>query len=320
MPITQTRERTSTAVPGSRPPPLPARGSPWRLLWRVLWPAINHFISDQGFIYAGYIAFASLFAMFPFLLFMVSLAGYLGQSDAAAASIDLALEFLPIEVAGVLRPVILEVRTHASTSLLTLSIMLSLWFASSGFELLRVAVNLAYDVKQYPHFVWSRLQSMLLTIVSAIVIIVAMLTLIVGPVISQLVELLSRGQYVEPNLYALIRQGIGIVLLFGLFSGLYTILPNVGVRMIDVLPGAFVAVMLWVLSAKVYSLYLQNIGRYTVTYGSLAGIILTMFFLYISAIVFIFGAQLNGAVRRERKRLAGKGAAPLVRPTEPPVN
>ena len=123
------------------------------------------FRHDKGFIYAGYIAFASLFALFPFLLFLVTLAGFLGQGEAAAASIELALELLPPEVAGVLRPVIDEVRNNASTSLLTLSIGLTLWFSSSGFESLRSAVNLAYDVTQYPHFVWSRLQSMLLTIV-----------------------------------------------------------------------------------------------------------------------------------------------------------
>lgn len=278
-----------------RPPPL-------RLAWRLIWPALDHFAYDKGFIYAGYIAFASLFALFPFLLFLVTLAGFMGQGEAAAASIELALELLPPEVAGVLRPVIEGIRNNASTSLLTVSIGLTLWFSSSGFESLRAAVNLAYDVTEYPHFIWSRLQSMLLTVVSAFIIILAMLALVVGPVVSQLVELLSRGEFVEPSTYALARHVIGILLLLSLFVGLYMVLPNVTVRMIEVLPGAVVAVAMWALSAKIYSLYLQNLGSYTVTYGSLAGIILTLFFFYISAIVFIFGAQLNGAIRRERLR------------------
>src|SRR5262249_47539690 len=148
----------------------------------------------------------------------------------------------------------------------------------------------------------------------------ATLALVVGPVISQLVEFLSRGQLVEPDTYALARQMIGVILLLAWFASLYTILPNVGVRMIDVLPGAVVAVVLWVIAAKLYSLYLQNLSRYTITYGSLAGIILTLFFFYISAIVFIFGAQLNGAVRRERKRLAAKGLPSAVRAIQPPAS
>ena len=69
-----------------------------------------------------------------------------------------------------------------------------------------------------------------------------------------------------------------------------------------------------------YTIYLRSVPSFSITYGSLGGIIVTLFFFYISAIVFIFGAQLNGAIRRERKRLAGKGAAPLVRGSEPPIN
>lgn len=274
----------------------------WRALWRVVWPAVDHFVSDKGFIYAGYIAFTSLFALFPFVIFMLTLAGFMGQGEAAAASIELAYEILPPEVANVLRPVVEEIRDNASTRLLTVSILLTLWFSSSGFESLRAAVNLAHGVHEYPHFVWSRLQSIALTVLSAVIIIVAMLALVIAPVLGQVVAFLSQGQVVEPSTYALLRQAIGGILLLGLFAGLYAILPNVHVRAAEILPGAVVGAALWVAAAKIYSLYLQNLGAYTVTYGSLAGIVLTLFFFYISAIVFIFGAQLNGALRRERKR------------------
>lgn len=280
--------------------------SPWRVAWRVAWPAIDHFVSDKGFIYAGYIAFTSVFALFPFLIFLLTLAGFLGEGDAAAASIELGLEMLPPEVASVLRPVIDEVRRTASGGLLTASIALTLWFSSSGFESLRAAVNLAYGVEQHPHFLWSRLQSILLTIVSAVIVIVAMLALVIGPLIGNVVAFLSHGEIVEPNTVAFARYALGILLLLALFAGLYLILPNVRVRLIEVLPGAVVAVALWVASAKIYSLYLQNLGRFTVTYGSLAGVILTLFFFYISAIVFILGAQLGGAIRRERRRRDGR--------------
>ena len=69
--------------PASRPisdradaPTRAGRQSSLRLAWRLIWPALDHFVYDKGFIYAGYIAFASLFALFPFLLFLVTLAGF----------------------------------------------------------------------------------------------------------------------------------------------------------------------------------------------------------------------------------------------------
>jgi membrane protein len=276
----------------------------FRLIWRVVWPAIDHFISDKGFVYAGYIAFTTVFALFPFLIFLLTVAGFLGQGAAAAASIELGLELVPPEVADVLRPVIDEIRNNASTRLLTFSAALTLWFSSSGFESLRAAVNLAYDVEEHPSFLWSRLQSMLLTLFSAVMIILAMLALVVGPLVGQLVAFLSHGKVVEPSTYTLLRHAIGIGLLLSLTLVLYLVLPQPRARLTEVLPGALTAVVVWAVSAKAYSVYLSELGRYTVTYGSLAGVILTLFFFYISAIVFIFGAQLNGALRRERLREA----------------
>ncbi|HET6466838.1 MAG TPA: YihY/virulence factor BrkB family protein [Geminicoccaceae bacterium] len=275
-----------------------------RVIWRVVWPAIDHFVSDHGFVYAGYIAFTTVFALFPFLLFLLTVAGFLGQGEAAATSIELGLELLPPQVADVLRPVIDEVRNNASTGLLTFSAALTLWFASSGFESLRVAVNLAYDVEEHPSFFWSRLHSMLLTLFSAVIIIMAVLALVVGPFISHLVAFLSNGEAVEPDTFALLRHALGIGLLMSLTVILYLVLPKPRVRFWEVLPGALTAVVIWAVAAKAYSIYLTALGRYAVTYGSLAGVILTLFFFYISAIVFIFGAQLNGAIRRERLREA----------------
>lgn len=301
--------------PMSEHAPRPRDAGGWRAVWRVVWPAVDHFVSDKGFIYAGYIAFTSIFALFPFVIFLLTLAGFMGQGEAAAASIELAFELLPPEVVGVLRPVVEEIRTHASTRLLTVSILLTLWFASSGFESLRAAVNLAHGVREYPHFVWSRLQSIALTILSAVIIIVAMLALVVAPILGQIVAFLSEGQVVEPNTYAVLRQALGGLLLLGLFAGLYAILPHVNVRAGEIMPGAIVAALAWIISAKIYSVYLQNLSAYTVTYGSLAGIVLTLFFFYISAIIFIFGAQLNGALRRERKRAERR--ARMIAPREP---
>jgi membrane protein len=74
------------------------------------------------------------------------------------------------------------------------------------------------------------------------------------------------------------------------------------VRLVEVLPGTFLSVALWASAAELYSAYLASLPTsYSVTYGSLAGIVVTLFFFYISAAIFIFGAQLNGALRAARR-------------------
>src|SRR5919206_4305722 len=81
-----------------------ATEGPLRRVWRVLWLAAYHFRKDNGFVFAGHIAYMSLFAIFPFLIFLLALAGALGQGETARQSVALALTLLPPDVANSLRP------------------------------------------------------------------------------------------------------------------------------------------------------------------------------------------------------------------------
>ncbi|MCB1972261.1 MAG: YihY/virulence factor BrkB family protein [Geminicoccaceae bacterium] len=268
---------------------------------RVLWPAIAHFANDEGFVLAGYIAFTALFAMFPFMIFLLALAGFMGWGGAAADAIEIGLEILPPEVEGVLRPVVTELRGGPHGTLLTVSIALSVWFSSSGLESLRHALNLAFRVKDPPAFWANRLRSMALTVVYAAIILTAMLVLVGLPIAREVVTWLAERDLFDRNLYTVVRYVIGVILLLTFTIGLYLSLTNTDLRLRDVLPGALISVTLWVVATAAYSIYLRNFGRYSILYGSLGGVIFTLFFFYISAIIFIFGAQINAAMMQERR-------------------
>lgn len=266
----------------------------------VLREAVEDFFFGDSLIHAGYVAFTALFAAFPFLIFLLSLAGLAGQTEAVSRSIELALELMPPEVASVLRPAVEEVVRGASAGALTISILLSVWFASSGLESLRHAMNHAYKVPDPPHFLTGRLHSILLTVASALAILVVTVALVGWPVAQEIVAWLSERTVFEHNLYALARYVLGVGLMFGLVCTLYLVLPAIELRLADVLPGALFAVVAWTAIAEAFSWYLRNFARYSLIYGSLAGIVLTLFFFYISAALFIFGAVLNSTIRRHR--------------------
>jgi membrane protein len=278
----------------------------------VLREAVSDFFFGDSLILAGYVAFVALFAAFPFLIFLLSLAGLAGETEAVGRSIELALELMPPEVAAVLRPAVEEVIRGASAGVLTVSILLSVWFASSGLESLRHAVNHAYKVPEPPHFLVGRLQSILLTVASAAVILIATVALVAWPVARDVVAWLSERTIFERNLYAIARYLLGIGLLFALTCTLYLVLPAIDLRLAEIVPGALFAVLAWTASAEAFSWYLRNFARYNLVYGSLAGVVLTLFFFYLSAALFIFGAVLNSAIRRyrlERARAAQSGDA-----------
>ncbi len=110
---------------------------------QIVWRAILHLIDDGGMTFAGHIAFMTLFSLFPFLIFLTTLAGELGQSLAARDFIHISLEALPREVSEAIRPAIEQVISTRRTGLMTVSIVASLWAVSSGLEALREALNQA---------------------------------------------------------------------------------------------------------------------------------------------------------------------------------
>lgn len=292
-------EPVARAAGGSGPLPRAlGRGLTWL---RALWLALRHLLLEDGLVVAGYVAFAAVFALFPFLLVLLALAGFFGQGEAAQESIALALDLVPPEVAAVLRPVIAEIRGGAPAGLLGVGILVSLWFASSGMEAIRHVLDRAYGGPFHHNVLLARLQSLVLVVLVAVAILVAMVALVAVPLVRQLVEWLSERDVIDPGVYLVLRYGLGLTMLFALTVTLHLVLPAVPLRLVEVLPGTVLSVLLWALAAELYSAYLASLPQsYSVTYGSLAGIVVTLFFFYISAAIFIFGAQFNGALRELR--------------------
>ena len=276
----------------------------WRRLLdmrRVLWQAYRQFERDNGFVVAGYIAYMGMFAIFPFLIFLLAVAGFFGQWQAASTSVDLGLQLLPPEVAKALQPAITEVRDTPHAGLITFSVLVTLWVSSSGFEALRHALNNAYNVADRPSFLRARLHSLALTIAAAVVIILAAILLFIVPLSMDIVSWVLKEAVRLQVSVQVARYLTGIGLLLGLIMALYRILPNLPVRTLEVVPGAVLAWLGWVVLQYAYTVYLRVIPGYSVTYGSLGGIMATLFFFYMSALLFIFGAELNSVLRRRRE-------------------
>ncbi len=279
---------------------------------RVVWLALLHLLDDGGTLLAGHIAFASLFALFPFLIFLTTLAGEFGQSGAAQAFVDLSLGAMPSEVRAAIEPAVSEVLTGGRQGLMTISILLAIWAVSSAFEATRYALNLAYDVKRPRAIWWQRLQSLFMVLTFGFFIIIAMLIVIAAPFAWTLAEFFDLEPTKWKITYRFVRFGLSVVLMLFFVLPLYRWLPNRKLDMMEVLPGAVMAVVVWIAAGSLYSWYLQNLGRFTVTYGSLGGIIATLLFFYITALILIFGAEVNAARRRQRgtalfkRRLKGR--------------
>lgn len=250
---------------------------------------------NDGFELAGYVAYTAIFAIFPFLVFLTALAGFVGDAAAADGAVDQLFSFLPAAVADTLAPVVRSVLTNRQGGLLTGGILVTLWSASSGIEALRTSLTRAYGLKERRSLVLRRLQSLLFIVCAAVAFIVLSILVVAGPAIlayasakTHLPQLAGLGILIGRYVTA------GLVLFLSLWA-LHRWLPCELQPTRRVLPGVLLSSVALLAAASLFSIYVEYAPDLSVTYGSLGGIVLTLLFFYIAALVFIYGAEFNAA-------------------------
>ena len=272
---------------------------PYRAAWRLV-------MVDEGLVLAGYIAFTAFLSLFPFLIFLAALAGFLGDRETADRFIEAMFEFMPDDVAETLAPAVGEVVGARHGGLLTFGILFTLWFASNGFEALRTGLNRAYGVSEQRAIWWLRLQSIAFVISGGLIILFLSLVVVLGPLVWRVLGP-TVDQMLETRLvFGTARYVFAAALLFGALIFLHRWLPNTRQALRRILPGVAATTVLWLLGAGLFAWYVGHLTDYSVYYGSLGGVAITLMFFYVSAIIFIFGAEINAVWREE----TGRQAAP----------
>src|SRR6516162_806495 len=139
-----------------------------RRAFNIALDAYWHFLADDGWAIASHIALSALMAMFPFFIVLTSLAGFFGSANLADEVANLMLTTWPKEVAEPIAEQIHRVLTTSHTGLLTLGLVLAVYFASSGVESLRIGLNRAYAVAETRHWILLRLESIAYVLLAAL--------------------------------------------------------------------------------------------------------------------------------------------------------
>ena len=268
-----------------------------------------HFHKDDGFVLAGNLAFMALLSLFPFLIFLIALAGYVGQTESGTYLVVYLLENIPESVSDALEPPIIEVMQETRGGLLTFGILGALWTASNGLESLRTALNRAYDVFFPPPYLRRRVESVLMVVVASIIIVSGMMGVVFGGIIWEQLDDYGLVEEIPEATWQLGRWGLSAGLLYAAIAALYWILPARKMRPRWILPGALLALGLWLAAGSLFSFYIRYFSQYAVTYGSLGGVILALIFFYVLGVIFILGAELNAAIARSESSGDGAKAA-----------
>jgi membrane protein len=265
--------------------------------------AFYTFLADDGWAIASHIALSTLMAMFPFLIVLTSLAGFLfGSKELADQAVTLLLQTWPHQVADALGGEIHDVLTTTRGDILTVGAVLSVYFASNGVEALRVGLNRAYSVVEPRRWYWLRLESIGYTLIAAFTALAMGFLIVLGPLIIEAtrrhIPLIVES---KEQLLNFLRYGItAAALIIALFI-LHAWLPAGRRRFLQILPGIVFTLVASLVSGVVFGQYLARFANnYVSMYAGLASVIIALVFLYFIAAIFVYGGELNAAIIKSR--------------------
>jgi membrane protein len=266
---------------------------PSRKLLSCFYKAGYNTIYHDGFELAGYLAFLGVLALFPFLVFTLALAGFVGEGKAGTEFIHLLTEVLPPDMMKALQPRIAEIMSGPPQGLLTVSILGAIWTSSSAVEGYRTVLNRAYHVLTPPSYIFRRLWSIAQILILSFAIVTAMIMLVVLPIAwDKITMLFGKSTSLSEAMGGQITL-ISIAVMFVVVSFAYFVLPNIRQNFHSVVPGAALVTIMWIGAARLLSLYFSHFQQVNLIYGSLGGFIAALLFFYVSNVIFIYGAEFN---------------------------
>jgi membrane protein len=263
---------------------LPGRDVPVKDFWRALRTKIGQ---DDLLDYAGSVAFSALLAVFPFLIFAVSLASQVIDPRILAALVEDVRRAMPAQAADVVISRVQALTSGPSRSIATVGALATIWSASGTVTALITAFDRACEVRESRPFWKTRGLAVLVTVAGAVFFVAAAALALVTPAVA--------GALGHPlrDVIVWLRWPAAALLMLLILACLYYVLPDVDRAFRIVTPGSFTAVVAWILVSLGFSLYASHFGRYELVYGALGGVIVLILWLWLSALAVLLGAEVD---------------------------
>ena len=289
-------------IHAEKPTQIPWRG--WKQILKRGW-AENK--ADNMPIIGGGVAFFGFLAIFPALIALISIYGLVASPQSVAKQVESFSSQLPSSAAALIKTQLTSIVDNSGSALsigLAVSILAALWSASGGVGNLITAVNIAYDEAETRNFVKLKLTSLALTLGAILFVIITVGLVAVVPAVIQALPLGIVG--------TILAQVARWVLLLAVFAGslavIYRIAPDRDApRFRWVSLGAVIVTVIWAAVSVGFALYVKNFGSYDKTYGTIAGVIVLMLWLYLTCYLVLLGAEINAEAEHQTAQDTTKG-------------
>ncbi|WP_208591644.1 YihY/virulence factor BrkB family protein [Gracilibacillus suaedae] len=251
---------------------------------------------------AAQLSYFFLLSLFPFMIFLITLIGYLPFDEINV--MNFISTYAPEQIVTMLNDNLVQIMNNRNGGLLSIGIIGTLWSASNGINALVRSFNKAYNIEEERSFIVMRGISIILTIAMLLVISVAFLLPIFGKMIGVYLFSLFGLSQGFLDIWNTLRWVISSIIFFIVLTMLYRMAPSKRVYFKHIYIGAIFATICWQLTSLAFSYYVTSMGNYSATYGSLGGVIILMIWFYLSGMIIITGGEINAQIEnRERNRV-----------------
>src|SRR5215210_2181229 len=255
---------------------------------------------DHVMAFAGNLTYKALFAIFPFFTFLLSLLGLFNATSLVRDMLNSLSGVLPQTATGFIRGQLLSITQSQAESAFTfgaiISILLALWGVSGAFRSVMEAMNVMYEVDEDRPF-WKKYGISIFISLAVIVLMLTALGIVVfgrsfGGTLADAVGLGSVFQTV----WTIVQWPIVACIVLFTFAIIYYFAPAAKQRFRWISPGAVLAFIFWLVFSLLFSFYVGISDSFSATYGSLAGVIILMLYIYYTSFIMLLGAEMNQVI------------------------
>ncbi len=277
----------------------------------ILKKAYADIVNNHTMALAAGLSYYFVMSLFPLLILAATVLGLIPRVDLFDRVVGAMSSVVPPDSMGLVRAVLNDVLKVNKTGVLTFGIVGTLWAALGGFKSLIEALNVAYDIPETRPFWKTYLLAFGLMIVMGGLLIAGVALMFVGPEFGQwLASKTSIVGWGFAQAWPVLRWGLSVTFIVLAMEIMFYWAPNVKQRFWATLPGAIIGAGTWLGTSYLLGLYFRTYANYNKTYGTLAGAIALMAWLYYSWFMILMGAEINSELLKLNKH----GSLPLKEP------
>lgn len=260
---------------------------------------VIRFVKDDVMALSSQLAYSLVFSFFPFLIFVISLVGYI---PVESGDILIMLNgILPQDILKIIESTIINIVDTRNNKILFLSLIFTIWSASNGFQAVIKGLNKAYGKDEDRGMLKLYTVSILCTFGIIFIILITSILLVFGQLLGRflIIELGLNGNF--NFAWNVVRYLIIIFSISSIFGAVYIYTPNVRLKWYEVIPGSIVSTIALILVSICFAFYVNNFANYSLIYGSIGAAIVLLTWLFILSNITIIGGEINALFWNKRR-------------------